>query len=203
MVKKNLEDKEKLQNFKEDIEYLEWYIKEINLFIPIAVCGTTAIGIITFVNRALQELIGRKEIDIIGQPIENLFLEKEKIREIIAEIAREKTTESGELTLISISKTKKEILVKIDIAARQDNEGNLIGYFIALTDITESRKFREELEKKVQKRAGQLQKKIGELERLTTLIINRELGMIGLKKEIKRLKEEINKAKQIPVNLIS
>jgi len=59
----------------------------------------------------------------------------------------------------------------------------------------ELRKLTETLEEKVKKRTKDLQERITELERFQRLTVGRELRMIELKKEIKKLKEELEKYK--------
>ena len=53
----------------------------------------------------------------------------------------------------------------------------------------------ESLEKQVEQRTKELQEKIEELEKFNKLAVGRELKMIGLKEEIKELKEELEKTK--------
>jgi len=48
----------------------------------------------------------------------------------------------------------------------------------------------ETLDEKVKKRTAELQKRINELERFHKVTVGRELKMIELKKELKKIKEE-------------
>lgn len=160
-------NKEKeIQDLKNYIEDLEWYIEEFNSFLPIAICGTTGIGKITFINQVFQELVGYKEIDIIGQPIEKIFLEKEKIKKILEEISLKESIKREELTLIT--KEKKEIPVDVNAALRKDKEGNALGYFFSISDITELKRLQKNLEKLVEEKTKELQEKIKELEEKKT-----------------------------------
>jgi len=94
--------------------------------------------------------------------------------------------------LTIISKSEKEIPVSLSASIRKDQEKNIIGYFLALLDISERKKFREELTRQVTEKTKELQGKIKELEKINRLTVGRELKMIELKKEIKTLKEELN-----------
>jgi len=94
-----------------------------------------------------------------------------------------------------ISKDKKKILVDISVSVREDKKGNSIGYFASITDITEIKKFQESLEEQVKERTKELQDKIRELEKFQKITVGRELKMIELKKEIEKLKEELEKYK--------
>ena len=189
MVKKEkLEQEKELRGLKEDVEDLQRYMNEFASFLPVAVCDITLVGIIIFINKAFQELTGYKEIDIVGEPIKTIFSEKKGIEKFIDEISKKKVVKSKELTLVL--KEKKKIPVNVVGSAKKDREGKIIGYFLAIIDISESKKFREELEQRVQERTKELQKKVEELEKIHRLTVGRELKMIELKKEIKRLEEE-------------
>jgi len=193
MVEKKLVQEKELQGLKEDIEDLQKYINEFASFLPVAVCDVTPIGIITFINKAFQEMTGYREIDIVGEPIETIFLEKKETEKIMDEVSKKGVVKDRELTLIS--KKKKKIPVGIAGSLRKNGEGNIIGYFLGIIDIRESKKLREELEQKVQERTKELQKRVEELEKFHRLTIGREVKMIELKTEIKRLKEELKRYK--------
>ncbi len=60
---------------------------------------------------------------------------------------------------------------------------------------TELKDLNEELEVKVKKRTEELQEKLEEFEKATKLMTGRELRMIDLKKELKKLQEEIQRLK--------
>ena len=73
---------------------------------------------------------------------------------------------------------------------RKDEKGEFIGYFFSLTDISESKKFQERLEKEVEKKTEDLKEKIGELERMNKIMIGRELKMVELKGKIEQLEKQ-------------
>ena len=157
MVRERSIDKKENQKLKADVEDLQRYIEDFTTFLPIAVCDVTPIGIITFVNKALQELVDYKEIDIVGEPVETLFLEKKEIEKILAEVSKKEIIRNEELTLIS--KRKKKISVSLFISSRKDKEGNFLGYFLGIIDISELKKLQEEMEAKIEERTKELQKK--------------------------------------------
>ena len=85
---------------------------------------------------------------------------------------------------------------KINIATK-DEIGEIASVFNKMTeDLEKSRKALEEysktLEQKVQERTGELNSKPEELERMNKLMINRELKMVELKKELEELKNKVN-----------
>jgi len=75
--------------------------------------------------------------------------------------------------------------VSVSIMLRKGEEGEVVGYFFGVFDLTEIKKKEEELQEKME-----------ELERFNKLAIGRELKMIELKKEIEELKKELEKYKK-------
>ena len=186
--------REELQRTKEDLNDLERYVNEFSSFLPLAVCALNPLKFIIDVNQAFQNLTYYESIKIIGAPLADIFLEKKELEKLLEKAQKEEKYLTKELTLIS--KKKKEIPVSVSISIRKDTEGNFIGYFVALFDITEIKKFREELDEKVKERTKELQEKINELEKFHELTVGRELKMIELKKEIERLERELEKNKK-------
>jgi len=191
--KKRLKSEKESKQTMEDLEDLVSYVQNFNFFLPIAVCSISPNRNIIDINRAFEELTDYKPLEIIGKSVKTLFLEEDKIDKIINESIKKKTVRSRELTLIS--KDKKKILVDISVSVREDKKGNSIGYFASITDITEIKKFQESLEEQVKERTKELQDKIRELEKFQKITVGRELKMIELKKEIERLKNELENQK--------
>lgn len=187
-------DKEtSLQRIKEDLKDLERFIEEFSVFLPLAVCTITPRGIITYTNQAFLRLTHYKEIEIGGKEIKILFENKEKWKDLEKKILKEKLIEGKEMILIS--KAGAKIPVSVSASLRKDEEGILVGYFLAFLDITEIKKLQEELEEKVKERTKELQERVNELEEFHKLTVGRELKLAELKKEIKRLKSELESKK--------
>ncbi len=191
-MKKNRE-KVLTKNLKEDLRDLERYIEEFSTFLPLAVCTANPLGIIININQAFQNLTGYGATEIVGELAINLFSNKKEAETLEKTVFKEKTAVTKELILLT--KEKKEIPVSVSASAREDETGNIIGYFLAISDISEFKKLQEGLEEKVKGRTQELQEKIEELERFQRLAVGRELKMVALKEEIEKLKEELEKAK--------
>ncbi len=146
---------EEFQRIKEDLEDLEKYIEELFKFLPLAICTLNPLRIIIDVNQAFRDLTNYKVTEIIGEDIKEIFSEKKKIKNLIDNVQKKEKPLTKELTLIT--KEKKDIPVSVSAATRKDEKGNLIGYFLAIFDITEIKKFRESLEKKVKERTKDLE----------------------------------------------
>ena len=187
LEKKSL--KKKLQRAKEDLEDLELYIRGFSAFLPLAVCTISPLGVIININKAAENLIGYLSFEIMGGFTTSIFLEKDEVRRIEKEIEKNEFIHSKELTLVT--KKRKKIPVRVFISRRIDKKKDYMGYFLAFSDITEVKVLQENLEKKVKERTKELQERVEELERFYKLTVGRELKMMELKKETRRLKKEI------------
>jgi len=155
-----MEDKEKTENLLkiaiEDLEGIEKYMQELSSFLPLAVCTVNPLGVMLIANSAFQNLTGYKEVEIIGERIENLFSVRKDFDDLIkSKILKEKKSIVKETTLLT--KEGKKIPVSMAISARKDEENNFLGYFIALSDITEFENLKHGLEKKVKERTKDLE----------------------------------------------
>jgi len=139
----------------EDLENLERYIEELSAFLPLAICTVNPVGIIVGINQATKDLAGYNEEDIIGQGIEILFKDEKLTREFIDQVLDKGLVKDQEMVLLT--QDKKEITVSISGAARKDNQGNIIGSFLAISDITQIKKSQEDLEEKVKERTARLE----------------------------------------------
>jgi len=183
---KNHNVKIEIESLKKDLEDLEIYIKEFSNFLPIAVCTVNPLGVIIDVNRRFEELTGYQAIEAIGESFHSIFLEKKKIKNIEAEILQKPIIKDKEATLLT--KRLEKIPVTLSLSQRRDFEGNFIGYFVGLIDITAFKELQANLEKKVKERTKELQERLNELENFSRLTVGRELKMIELKKELEQLK---------------
>lgn len=144
-----------LKRTEEDLADLITYIKDFSDFLPLPICIINPVKIITDCNRALSELTDYQETEIIGNEAVFLFKEKQKWQILETEILKEKEIKQKELTILT--KNHREIVVSVSTGLKKDKQGTITGYFLALSDVSKSKKFQEELENKVQKRTKELE----------------------------------------------
>ena len=194
MTNNNLDKiKKELQKTKEDLNDISSYLDDFSTFLPIAVCDLSPAGIIIHINKSFEDVSGFSALEIVGEHLADIFLEKSKINKILNLTRRREIVKNQEFTLLA--KDKKEIIVNTFFSARKDKEGNLIGYFLGMIDISSLKELQYEMETKVEERTKELQGKIEEMEKFQKLAVGRELKMVELKEEIKKLKEELEKTK--------
>jgi len=195
MTNNNLDKiKKELQKTREDLNDIASYLDDFLTFLPIAVCDLSPAGIIAQIDKSFEDVSGFGALEIVGEHLTDIFLEKSRINKILNLTRKKGIVKNQEFTLIR--KDKKEIIVNTFFSARKDEEGNFIGYFIALSDITAFEDLRKNLEQKVEERTKELQEKLAEMERFQRLAVGRELKMVILKEEIKKLEKELEKYKK-------
>jgi len=175
----------------EDLAELEKFLEELSIFLPLPFCGVSPMGVIVNINRAFSDLTGYIDIEIVGEKIDGLFSDKKEAKIFEEKIIKKEQIKGQEIKLAT--KSGKELIVNVSASLRKDKDDDIIGYFLAFSDITELKAFQRQLEEKVAERTQQLQVKIEEMERFNKLAVGRELKMIELKKEIEKLKEELQK----------
>jgi len=194
MTNNNLDKiKKELQKTKEDLNDITSYLDDFSTFLPIAVCDLSPTGIIIHINKSFEAVSGFGALEIVGEHLTDIFLEKSKINKFLNLTGRRKIVKNQEFTLLA--KDKKEIIVNAFFSARKDKEGNLTGYFLGMIDISSLKELQNEMETKVKERTKELQGKIEEMEKFQKLAVGRELKMVELKEEIEKLKEELEKTK--------
>ena len=151
--------KRELKTLKEDLDDLKTYLDEIRNILPVSICTLSSFWVIVDINKATETLTGYRPLEIIGQPVDFIFPKEEKLKKIKEKAERGKEIVSEETLLTP--KNKKEIPVSISMVGRKDREGNLIGYFLSITDITETKKYQNQLEERAK-----------ELEKSRTALVN-------------------------------
>jgi len=181
---------EEIDGLNESIADLELYLKDLSEFLPIPVCVISPVGIIVDANRSFLLMSGYHQTDLIGKPIEDVFVEFEQITKLLKALENE-NPQILQREFSFISKEKQVTIVSFSIATKRDQENELTGFTIALVDISEHKRFQDELEKQVEEKTKELQQKIEELEKINRLTLKRELKMIELKKQIEELKTDL------------
>jgi PAS domain S-box-containing protein len=183
-----------LDDTSEELEELERYINELSSFLPLPFCIINPSGVILNINQAFCDLTGYNDLEIVGETASRLFQDKKEAEEMEKKILQGGLIKGQGIVLLT--KSKKPIDVGVSASLRKDKEGNVIGYFLAFSDISELKKLQKDLEKKVEERTGQLKEKIDEMERFNRLAVGREIKMVEIKQEIENLRNQLGKMKE-------
>ncbi len=94
------------------------------------------------VNPAFEKIANYKIYELVGKTIDTFF-SKEKIKELSEETLEKGFVKAKELSLIP--KEKEKTIVSAFSQVRRNPKGEIIGYFVALFDLTEIKKTENEL----------------------------------------------------------
>ena len=192
MVGEKTIQEEVIKELEQDLRELESYIQDFWRFLPVPICYVNPVHNILDVDQSLARFSGYSSTDLIGSDLGILFNDP-LIKKFKEKIIKEGFIISWQMTFIT--KDKKEMPVEVSGMARKNEEGEVIGYFISIIDISESVNFQKKLQEEVDKKTKELQEKIEELETFHKIAVGRELKMIELKEENQKLKEELEKYK--------
>ncbi|MDP2737066.1 MAG: PAS domain-containing protein [bacterium] len=156
---------------------------------------------LTFVNKATCDALGYKPEELLGQEFRILYSNEEEYKGVL-KLFKE-TIEKGfarNREIVFLTKNKEEIPAVYNTAALKDSSGKLIGGLGVARDMRETQKLirkleelTKNLENQVKKRTEELQQRVSELEKFHELTVGRELKMVELKEEIKKLEEKLKK----------
>ena len=142
-------------------------------FVMISIAGK-----ITDVNEATVNITGVAREGLIGTDFSDYFTEPDKAREGYQRVFAEEAITDYPLTICHRDGTLADVLYNASVY--RDTAGHVLGVFAAARDVTAQKQAQESERSKETER-------LDELERFHRLTIGRELKMIKMKKEIKRL----------------
>lgn len=172
------------RKLKESEEWLYTTLRSIGD----AVIATDKEGFVKFMNTVSQSLTGWKEEDAKGKPLKDIFnIIKEETGEEVESLVK-KVVQSGKVLPLTnhslVAKDRKVIPIDDTAAPIRDDKGNIIGVVIVFHDITERKRFENELKQK-----------LNEIERINKLMVDRELKMEEMRKKMRELEALVEQLK--------
>ncbi len=159
-----------IQRMKESLDALQRYVDELAIFLPLPFCTVNSHNIILGVNQTFKDLTGYAEVEVIGNGIDFIFLEKDNLEIFKKKVPEKRERITEEFTLIRKDRTM--VPVSVSALARTDDNNNFLGYFLTISDISESKKFQEKLEQKVEEKTEDLERKTKELSDSQRAVLN-------------------------------
>jgi PAS domain S-box-containing protein len=141
-IKTPTPEQNKITTLLDDLMLMESYARDLLSFLPLPVCLISLIGIVLEINPALEKISGYRTEEIIGNPLEK-FLSKTDAKQLIKETIKNGSISSREIILTT--KDKKKIYVSAATLLRKNEQGEIIGCFISLFDITAIKENEQEL----------------------------------------------------------
>ena len=129
-----MEKENKVSILLEDLVSLESYARDLFSFLPLPVCLISAIGIILDANPSFGRLSGYRPEEIIGKSAEEVF-DKGRLQELSEQTLKKGFVRAKEITIFT--KDRKEVLGSASTTLRKTEEGEVVGFFLGLFDLTE------------------------------------------------------------------
>ncbi len=124
-----------LKEVEQDLFALEKYINDIWQFLPIPVAYLNPLGIILDVSHSFEELLQFKKEELVGGTMIGLFTEKEKLEQI-QNLTLKKNRVSNHECIVR-NRVGDRLPVNVSTLIRKDETDEVIGYFVALVDISQ------------------------------------------------------------------
>lgn len=188
---------EELERAKQEIKELERYIEDFLVFSPLPLCVINPLGIIISINRAFSDFTGYSKTEMVGEEVDILFLNKKEASVFREKALKQKIIKNKETILIA--KNKERIEAFFSVSPRENEKGEIVGYFLAFSGIGELKKLQADLEGMVQERTKELEKKTKELEDTRRALINM---LEDVEESRMKAEEERSKTQAIITNFV-
>ena len=141
---------------------------------------TDSEGVIKFVNRNWSNTHGYNEDEILGKHVKMFVTDTDFNTKVIPFIEEVRECRTKVEELVHVKKDGTTIPVLVRLMCILDEKKQVTGFTWSAMDIT--------IQKQKEK---QLEERTYELEKLNKLMVNRELKMIELKREMDRLRKQL------------
>lgn len=162
-------------------------------------------GVILNANQAELDLLGYTRAEYIGHHISEFHVDGPVIQDILNRLSRKEVLKNYEARLRAKDGSIKYVLITSNVLWKQDDFIHTRCFTRDITDRKKVEEEREELIRELEQTRETLEDKIQELEDFHDAVVNRELKMIELEKEVKqlradnmRLAEDLQQARKLP-----
>jgi len=135
------EERKKLDQRLRDQQFYTRSLIESNID---ALMTTDPLGIITDVNKQMEALTGSTRDELIGAPFKSYFTDPDRAEAGIKLVLSEKKVSNYELT--ACDRNGKKTVVSYNATTFYDRDRKLQGVFAAARDVTERKRFEQELQ---------------------------------------------------------
>lgn len=147
-------------------------------------------GIILNANQAELDFLGYSRDEYIGHHIAEFHIDAPVIQDILARLSRKEILKNYEARLRAKDGSIKHVLITSNVLWRHDH---FIHTRCFTRDITDRKKIEEEREgliRELRQTQDTLEEKVQELEDFHDAVVDRELKMIELEKEVEQLRAD-------------
>lgn len=147
-------------------------------------------GIILNANQAELDFLGYSRAEYIGHPIAEFHVDAPVIEDILARLNRKEILKNYEARLRAKDGSIKHVLITSNVLWKHDTFIHTRCFTRDITDRKRAEEERERLICELQQTQETLEEKVQELEDFHDAVVNRELKMIELEKEVERLRAD-------------
>lgn len=184
------------KKLEKEVENLRNYLQELTFFLPLAFCKVNSLDYIVVCSQVFQTVTGYQEVELTNKPVYFLFKDKGRVENFVIRAISKRSTVETEGVIIT--KQGKEIPVNISVLATTNEKNEFDGYFLTITDITETKRFEQELERRIKERTKELEKakeKFQESERILEIKVNARTRQ--LRENAQTLEEKVKERTKI------
>lgn len=186
-----------IEDLSADLNELERYVQDLIKFLPIPLVSLTPTLKIVDINNSFLLTTGYSRHEIMGATIDILFKNSQDVHSIIKKTHDDRFINTYESFILT--KEKKEIQVSVFGVLRTDDDGSIIGYFIALMDISNLKQIEQQLYEKLEK----LQKSelatlniMEDLQNTIGALTKAEMQIREKNQELQKINTELTSARQ-------
>jgi PAS domain S-box-containing protein len=152
-------------------------------------------GIILNANQAELNLLGYDREEYVGRHIADFHVDASVIADILERLSRNETLRNYEARLRAKDGSIKHVLITSNVLWKNDEFIHTRCFTRDVTDRKCIEEERDRLIRELEQTQETLKEKIEELEQFHDAVVNRELKMIELEKEVERLRAECQRSK--------
>ncbi len=147
-------------------------------------------GIVLNANQAELDLLGYSREEYIGHHIAEFHVDTPVIEDILARLIRKETLKNYEARLRAKDGSIKHVLITSNVLWRNDDFVHTRCFTRDITDRKQVEEERERLVHELQQTHERLEAKVQELEEFHDVVVDRELKMMALEKEVEQLRAD-------------
>lgn len=144
-----------IERLQEDLNEVTAYLGDFLSFLPLPICDVSPAGMISNVNKAFEKLTGFRFSEAVGEYLSKFFTERGDVNTCLTTSEKDNVVQNKELSLVT--KDNRKVSVSVSFAAKRDNRGELMGYFVGVTDITLLKDLQTRTEEKIKVRTKDLE----------------------------------------------
>lgn len=153
-MSKKTNTENRIERLRDDLNDVTSYLNDFLAFLPSPFCGVTPSGLIGNLNKAFERFSGFDVSEALGERLDIFFEEKKEIADLLKKTEEREFVQNREA--VFVTEKDKRIPVSLSCGAKRNERGELTGFFLSITDISELKELQKETEQKIKERTKDL-----------------------------------------------